>query len=253
MSIAGRFDGVLMTMAGQAGSLPALLQIFFSFLHRQSDFYVTFDPSKTARSSMGFPPGTAEKLLLHAFRSFPFKPCDDTDKKAGSLKPPRQVAGHRAAGSGAAKHLADSENDRGSGTKGTRPTTASTANETITQNDNINTNNKGQTAASEDRDAEATPPRTSPTMPADTAGENTDSRPAPPSPQTVATTARSAGLDGESTNRKFAPSSSVAASVTGAAEPMGGIRVRYSEDGKQIPIGNGGVTPRYYWTQVGSG
>lgn len=26
--------------------------------------------------------------------------------------------------------------------------------------------------------------------------------------------------------------------------------MRYTEDGKQIPIGNGGVTPRYYWTQT---
>ena len=28
------------------------------------------------------------------------------------------------------------------------------------------------------------------------------------------------------------------------------MRVRYTKDGKQVPIGNGGVTPRYYWTQT---
>lgn len=26
--------------------------------------------------------------------------------------------------------------------------------------------------------------------------------------------------------------------------------MRYTKDGKQVPIGNGGVTPRYYWTQT---
>ncbi|CAN0299678.1 unnamed protein product [Ectocarpus sp. 6 AP-2014] len=29
-----------------------------------------------------------------------------------------------------------------------------------------------------------------------------------------------------------------------------GISVRYTKDGKQVPIGNGGVTDRYYWTQT---
>lgn len=32
--------------------------------------------------------------------------------------------------------------------------------------------------------------------------------------------------------------------------PDGDLRVRYTDDGKQIPIGNGGVTPTYWWTQT---
>jgi N-terminal conserved domain of Nudc./CS domain len=73
-SMADRFDDVLMTMAGQLGGIEPLLKTFFSFLHRNTDFYVAWPPAAAAeKPTMGFATGKAEELLLKAFRSFPCK------------------------------------------------------------------------------------------------------------------------------------------------------------------------------------
>jgi N-terminal conserved domain of Nudc./CS domain len=72
--MADRFDDVLMTMAGQLGGIEPLLKTFFSFLHRNTDFYVAWPPAAAAeKPTMGFATGKAEELLLKAFRSFPYK------------------------------------------------------------------------------------------------------------------------------------------------------------------------------------
>jgi N-terminal conserved domain of Nudc./CS domain len=73
-SMADRFDEVLMTMAGQLGGIEPLLKTFFSFLHRNTDFYVAWPPAAAAeKPTMGFATGKAEELLLKAFQSFPYK------------------------------------------------------------------------------------------------------------------------------------------------------------------------------------
>ena len=56
----GQFDDVLLAMAQRSGSLPALLQSFFSFLHRRTDMYVVDDSPK---ARMGFKTGVAEQLV----------------------------------------------------------------------------------------------------------------------------------------------------------------------------------------------
>lgn len=57
----GRFDDVFLGLAQQHGGIQPLLNSFFGFLHRRTDFYVQF-PEGT-RASMGFPPGAAEKMV----------------------------------------------------------------------------------------------------------------------------------------------------------------------------------------------
>ena len=54
-----RFDEVFMGLASQHGGIEALLQTFFSFLHRKTDFYVVTETP----TNMGFPPGDAEKIV----------------------------------------------------------------------------------------------------------------------------------------------------------------------------------------------
>jgi hypothetical protein len=67
------YDDIFMGVASQQGSIQGLLQTFCSFLHRRTDFYVV-DPN--ARRPTGFAPGEAERILLTAFASYPFKGPD---------------------------------------------------------------------------------------------------------------------------------------------------------------------------------
>ena len=67
-----KFDEVLLNIAGQLGGIEPLLNTFFWFLHRKTDFYVEF-AAGTTNAKMGFPPGVAEGMLLKArFRSIQF-------------------------------------------------------------------------------------------------------------------------------------------------------------------------------------
>jgi N-terminal conserved domain of Nudc./CS domain len=67
-----KYDDVLMQIAGQIGSVQGLLDKFFGFLHRKTDFYVQFtEPSLDA--TMGFPVGVAEKMVLKCFRKYRLK------------------------------------------------------------------------------------------------------------------------------------------------------------------------------------
>jgi N-terminal conserved domain of Nudc. len=62
-----KYDDVLIQIAGQIGSVQGLLDKFFGFLHRKIDFYVQYIES-TLDSTMGFPVGVAEKVVLKCFR-----------------------------------------------------------------------------------------------------------------------------------------------------------------------------------------
>ncbi len=58
------------------GDLRLLLQSFFSFLHRKTDFYYAHNPEDVQQKinvKMGFKEGDAEKLLLASFRQFPLR------------------------------------------------------------------------------------------------------------------------------------------------------------------------------------
>ena len=61
-----KFDEVFMQIAGQIGSVQGLLDKFFGFMHRKTDFYVEYDES-TVEAMMGFPRGKAEKMILNSF------------------------------------------------------------------------------------------------------------------------------------------------------------------------------------------
>ena len=61
-----KFDEVLLQVAGQCGGIQPLLETFFSFLYRKTDFFHVMEPG----DKMGFPAGAAEKIVLHSFRQF---------------------------------------------------------------------------------------------------------------------------------------------------------------------------------------
>jgi hypothetical protein len=153
-------DELLTRVANKAGGIKPLLDTFFSFLARKTDFYVQFDPSDKSKSSykMGFPIGTAEKMVLQAFRQFELKDYEAVviDKPVASTTP---VKG---------KVL---------------PQTSQTGAIPL---------------------APSTPPRVLPSS-------------------------------------ALPPSTPVQRS---------GFKPAYTPEGKQVPIGNGGIADNYYWTQT---
>lgn len=80
------YDDMLTHIASKAGGIKPLLDTFFSFLERRTDFYVQFDqPIAEGKASykMGFPKGVAEKMVLQAFRQYKLQ---DYDVVMGSRK-----------------------------------------------------------------------------------------------------------------------------------------------------------------------
>lgn len=223
--VARRFDDVLRNMAGQAGSLEALLGVFFSFLHRNTDFYVTYDPATTVKAGMGFPLGKAEKLLVKAFRSFPFKPYDERQShpakggaKQTQAKPKvksRNLPAVKLQMVGASGRTGESKSSE------SRRPTSEDANEGL--------------AGGEMEPTVATTPMPVSRKP-----------PAPPEKCKSSTDT----LQQSSTPANASTMSALESDAPQSGSAPGGIRVHYTEDGKQVPIGNGGVTPRYYWTQT---
>ncbi|RLN90663.1 hypothetical protein BBJ28_00012968 [Nothophytophthora sp. Chile5] len=85
----GRFDALLTQLAQQHGGVESLLDSFFDFLHRKTDFYVvTSDP---AARHMGFLPGQAQQKValpvLRAFQKYPLRDLDGSSSSAAAVAP----------------------------------------------------------------------------------------------------------------------------------------------------------------------
>ncbi|RLN75046.1 hypothetical protein BBJ28_00012670 [Nothophytophthora sp. Chile5] len=87
----GRFDALLTQLAQQHGGVESLLDSFFDFLHRKTDFYVvTSDP---AARHMGFLPGQAQQKVLRAFQKYPMRDLDgSSSSSAAAVAPTAQPA-----------------------------------------------------------------------------------------------------------------------------------------------------------------
>lgn len=158
-------DEMLMALASQLGGIEPLLQTFFSFMHRKTDFYIQYPPKPAYHPKMGFPEGAAETMLSRHFRSFPFKSYEDEINRLDQVQrsPPRPSKG--------------------------------------------NSSKVGQSKTS----TEAVTSETSSTKGAGS-----------PNPSDFP----------EKKSLDMSP------------------RIQYTDKGKQIPIGNGGIMSKYYWTQT---
>lgn len=234
-----RFDDVLLAVASKHDSITALLQTFFSFLHRRTDFYVV-DPN--SQRPMGFAEGAAERMVrgrtgrasadanrrtraavlfcgllgahnsfallatvvlqvLSAFRSLPFKGPDG--------RPLAQAAARSKSTGGAATGASKTTATGSAPATAPAPTAASAASAPVP----LPTTDKQE------------PPQQAAAAVATTAAPVGPSAP-PPAPAAPAPAAPAAS--------KRAPTGPV---------------VEYTEDGKQVPIANGGVGPGYWWAQ----
>ena len=90
-----KYDELLMTVAGQCGGIQPLLDVFFSFLYRRTDFFHVMQEG----DKMGFPEGVAEKIVLRAFKAYeqqaglaakkaPAAPAPPPASKPPAAKPP---------------------------------------------------------------------------------------------------------------------------------------------------------------------
>ena len=233
-----RFDDVLKNLTGQAGSLEALLRVFFSFLHRNTDFYVTYDPAKTTSAGMGFPPGKAEQLLLRAFKSFPYKEYGGQQQQQQQQQQPRTGT----AGKGRAAPHSDPPAKASPSTnctvgRGGKPKAAPPASHAPEVLDSTSSADSGE--------SRTTTPPSQQQAPSGSGSKDSKS-------SSIATCREgSAGLGSSSTPAASDPQTTLAAATASAAsESNNNIRVRYTDSGLQVPIGNGGVTPKYYWTQT---
>lgn len=159
-------DELYSRIAAESGGISELLDSFFNFLHSKTDFYVEV-PVTVKKSSMGFPVGKAEQLLLQSFRKYPYKTVDSSSSNSNN------------------------RNDRD---------TNKTSQEDHTQTSKIIKAAKDSVDNGVDSNGETIP-----------------------------------------TNR-----------VSDAISNSNGNQcvVQLTPAGKQIPIGNGGVTSNYYWTQT---
>jgi hypothetical protein len=64
----GRFDDLFLQVAGQLGGIEPLLDEFFGFLSRKTDFYIEFNQSQ--RATMGFPKGVNERMVSEIGRFY---------------------------------------------------------------------------------------------------------------------------------------------------------------------------------------
>ncbi|ETV64865.1 hypothetical protein H257_18296 [Aphanomyces astaci] len=80
-----KYDALFMGVAQQEGSIAGVLNAFFDFLHRNTDFYVVSD---NPQRKMGFAPGQAQALLLKSFNQFPVKPLEGVAPSSSSHQRP---------------------------------------------------------------------------------------------------------------------------------------------------------------------
>jgi hypothetical protein len=83
-----KYDAAFLAIAADhrgAGGIGALLDTFFDFLHRRTDFYVEQPPEG---APMGFQPGVARKMVERAFASRAMKPYLSVAPVAAGAAPP---------------------------------------------------------------------------------------------------------------------------------------------------------------------
>lgn len=90
-------DQAFADLAHRAGGIENLLNDFFGFLHRCTDFYVEFDHEKDKtkgierKYSMGFPKGAQEQMVLRSFHKYPMKDYNVETAPAVEHTPRKQI------------------------------------------------------------------------------------------------------------------------------------------------------------------
>eukprot|EP00937_MAST-01D_sp_MAST-1D-sp2_P006509 g6509.t1 len=223
-----RFDDLFLNLAAQHNGIEGLLQTFFSFLHRKTDFYVVANKNN---GKMGFPAGVAERILLRSFHSLPMKDIDAVSRgmeKAQARE--SKEADRKAATAKAARAKAKAKKEAKAKAEKSGSSGGSTASSGAALPRALAPGKDGAFDVSGAGDSLTAAVASAPTSPA------ASSASAPAATATAGAAAADAPLPPQQQEQQLHPDAAV--------------RIRYTDEGKQVPIGNGGVTANYWWTQT---
>mmetsp|Transcript_14950 Transcript_14950/g.31291 ORF Transcript_14950/g.31291 Transcript_14950/m.31291 type:complete len:450 (+) Transcript_14950:173-1522(+) len=211
-----RFEAPLIALANMSnGDLRKLFYAFFSFLHRRTDFYCVFPDDDGVDGSSG--------AAATGRRNMGFKPGQAEQILLASFRqfPLRKVGHPPAVSASAVSKTRASKIEASPKTETDKVEKSNLNNETIKNNSKIEIKDKESSSADDETIQNST--------------EVTE----------VGTAAKtSSDSDGNVTDSQKTNESTVNDSCTN------NTTIRYTEDGKQIPVGNGGSTSRYVWTQT---
>jgi HSP20 family molecular chaperone IbpA len=237
-------DAPLVALTQQCnGDLRQLMYSFFSFLNRRTDFYLVPHPdddqggqnknknntnssnstNNNSSNKMGFSEGDAEKMLIAAFRQFPLRRIPKGGVRKEVPSKPKATKVKTASPPSATK---------------SKPTATATSNLNATATATANAKKKDSSseaaAGAKNRETQAQVIVESSSSSSKTNTNNTHTGLSKEESTNSAATKK--GGDNDNDNEDNVPSN------------MKGVR--YGEEGLQIPVGNGGSTPRYKWTQT---
>lgn len=225
-------DAPLIALTQQCnGDLRQLMYAFFSFLNRRTDFYLVPHPEDVQQGksqsshTMGFKEGDAEKMLLAAFRQLPLRRIPKGGVPAGGQGPPPPKATTKPKATKAT-------------TKGKEAASSTSPSAKTT----TKTNTKKEPSPSKSSEVEKTKGEKETTQTAESSNkEKTELSKEEKTTKDSTTNGDDNDVndDGGEENKK---------QVAVVAPNMKGIQ--NDEEGLQIPVGNGGSTPRYKWTQT---
>ncbi|CAJ0938785.1 unnamed protein product [Ranitomeya imitator] len=81
--LSDRYDHALLGILQHVGNIQDFLNVYFGFLYRKTDFYrLLLSP----QDRMGFPPGTAQNMVLQAFKTYERLAMQDHEQRVQSLQ-----------------------------------------------------------------------------------------------------------------------------------------------------------------------
>lgn len=81
--LSDRYDHALLGILQHVGNIQDFLNVYFGFLYRKTDFYrLLLSP----QDRMGFPPGTAQNMVLQAFKTYERLAIQDHEQKIQDLQ-----------------------------------------------------------------------------------------------------------------------------------------------------------------------
>lgn len=209
-----QLDAPLVALAQRCnGDLRIIFHAFFSFLHRRTDFYCLhnqLDVQHGNQVQMGFREGDAEKLLLAAFKQFPLRRMPPSNSHSMKRNGPSAPSAATA-----------------------------TAMATATAPSSVASNSRKEKGKDPNQNAAIPPHATA--KPSNPIIHN----------QTKVEPKIESDVDASKKASNDADAANVDAKHDDTKEKEQNLdHVRYTKDGNQIPVGNGGTTKQYKWTQT---
>lgn len=102
--LSDRYDHALLGILQHVGNVQDFLNVYFGFLYRKTDFYrLLLSP----QDRMGFPPGTAQNMVLQAFKAYERLAMQDHEQRVRDFQEKLKKEEERLAESGDAPGAAE--------------------------------------------------------------------------------------------------------------------------------------------------